>query len=257
MPIKHIKQFAGRLFGGRFIYLLATQLVLFLAYPFLNQGNVPGEAALEVLYVLVLVSCLRVLTADARPLRITVFVLLLLILVLRAGEYLVPSHPLQVTGLLFDILFHAIVCVVIIGHVMKVERVNADKIIGASCAYLFIGVLFSLIFALIDALAPGSFSFGARADAAVGPLQGVERGMSFLYFSFITLTTVGYGDVLPATQLAEALAAMEAVIGQLYLTVLVARLVGLNIAYSHERIRADRSAWTSANDREHPTGPPG
>ncbi|MDD2237219.1 MAG: potassium channel family protein [Kiritimatiellae bacterium] len=59
--------------------------------------------------------------------------------------------------------------------------------------------------------------------------------MSFLYFSFITLTTVGYGDVVPMTQAADALAAMEAVVGQLYLTVLLARLVGLNIAYNSQK----------------------
>ncbi|MDD4734811.1 MAG: potassium channel family protein [Kiritimatiellae bacterium] len=235
MPIKYIRLYVAELLSGRFAYLLATQLVLFLTYPFLNSGNVVGQVVLEVIYLSVLLSCLRVLISDARPLRIVVITLLVLIVGFRIGEHLVTFRGVLEVGLSLDILFHMIVCVAIIAHVMKTERVNTDKILGACSAYLFIGVMFSLIFALLDTLAPGSFSHGSHAGTLGFLQQGVARGMSFLYFSFITLTTVGYGDVVPMTQAADALAAMEAVVGQLYLTVLLARLVGLNIAYNSQK----------------------
>jgi voltage-gated potassium channel Kch len=73
-------------------------------------------------------------------------------------------------------------------------------------------------------LSPGSFIEEA--------LSGVHDLSTFVYFSFVTLSTLGYGDIVPATRGAQALASMEALIGQFYLTVLVARLVGIHISYT-------------------------
>ncbi len=95
---------------------------------------------------------------------------------------------------------------------------------------MLIGYGWAFVYALLDEVFPGSFA----ALTEAGRNDYTQRVMQFRYFSFMTLTTVGYGDVLPRSDAARTLAALEAVMGQIYLTVLVARLVGLHIVHSHD-----------------------
>ena len=88
------------------------------------------------------------------------------------------------------------------------------------CVYLLLGVVWQDFYVLLDIVVPGSFNSSLLTEK------------DFLYFSFITLSTLGYGDITPVIGPARALAYTEALIGQLYLTILVARLVGLYIAYA-------------------------
>jgi hypothetical protein len=119
--------------------------------------------------------------------------------------------------------------VTILGYVLRSGRVTADRIFAAICVYMLIGYGWAFVYALLDELFPGSFA----ALTEVGRNDYIQRVMQFRYFSFMTLTTVGYGDVLPRSPTARTMAALEAVMGQIYLTVLVARLVGLHIVHSH------------------------
>lgn len=119
--------------------------------------------------------------------------------------------------------------VTILGYVLRSGRVTADRIFAAICVYMLIGYGWAFVYALLDEILPGSFA--ALTEASRNDYT--QRVMQFRYFSFMTLTTVGYGDVLPRSDAARTLAALEAVMGQIYLTVLVARLVGLHIVHSH------------------------
>ena len=107
---------------------------------------------------------------------------------------------------------------------MRRSRPVEDRIVGAICVYLLIGLGWAKVYETLDAVAPGSFRF--PPDAAWATL-GQPR---YIYVSFITLATVGYGDVTPATLMAGTLAWLEAVTGQLYLAITVARLVALSQA---------------------------
>jgi len=114
--------------------------------------------------------------------------------------------------------------IVIIGKRLFVERkVTTNMIYGAVIAYLLAAVAFSFVFEVIELWQPGSFS--GLPDSA-GPLA---LGDALLYFSLVSLTTVGYGDILPVSALARPLAVLEGVFGTLYLAVVIARLVGLHI----------------------------
>jgi hypothetical protein len=105
--------------------------------------------------------------------------------------------------------------VIIIGRVLRLERVTAQSIYGALSAYLLIGLMFTAWFGAIGFLATGPFfAHGQPANA-----QTVQ------YFSFTTLTTLGYGDFTAAGSLGRALAVLEAIAGQVFLATLVARLV--------------------------------
>jgi hypothetical protein len=109
----------------------------------------------------------------------------------------------------------------LLAGVLAEGRVDAERVCAALCVYLLAGIAFGGFFAALEALAPGSL-------AGAGPIE-LEGAV---YFSFVTLASLGYGDIAPAASGARALAVLEAVFGQLYLAVLIARLVSL---YARER----------------------
>ncbi len=123
-----------------------------------------------------------------------------------------------VTGLLLGICYFFYIVIILLVNILDQPRVSLETIFGAVSAYLLIGVAWSLVFSLIENLHPGSFSFPDHILS--------EPRYSFLYFSFITLTTLGYGDITPITSVAKSWCILEATIGQIYMVVLVAGLVG-------------------------------
>ncbi len=107
--------------------------------------------------------------------------------------------------------------------IFTATKVTFSVICATVCLYLIIGLLWGTVFSLLESLAPGSFSGGVLDHA--GSFE--ERLQSFIYFSFITLTTLGYGDITPQTPGAGALCQAEAIVGQFYIALLVARLVSM------------------------------
>jgi len=97
---------------------------------------------------------------------------------------------------------------------------------GAVFGYFFIGLMWGFVFSVLESLQPGSFRVGGGQAAELN---------KFMYYSFVTQTTLGYGDITPVTPPARSLSLLEAVIGQFYQAVLIARLVGLHIAQSFEK----------------------
>ena len=125
--------------------------------------------------------------------------------------------------------------ITILGYVLKTGPVTMDKIFAAVCVYLLIGFAWTFAYALVDALQPGSIAIHVVRT----PDNYLLRQRALRYFSFMTLTTVGYGDIVPVSTAARSLAALEAITGQIYLTVLIARLVGLHIV--HAQTKATRT----------------
>jgi voltage-gated potassium channel len=111
----------------------------------------------------------------------------------------------------------------IVAALFKMRRVTTDSIFGAIVAYLLAAVAFAFLFELVELSQPGSFS-----GLPVGETER-EMGNTMLYFSFVCLTTMGYGDIVPVSDLAQPLSVLEGVFGMLYLAVMIARLVGLHI----------------------------
>ena len=147
-----------------------------------------------------------------------------MLLIFRQHWAVITSH-----GCLALLL--AFFAIVILRYVLEGGRVIADKIFAAVCVYMLIGYTFAFAFALLEEIQPGAFTI----TVPVGPNDYVERVMQMRYFSFITLTTLGFGDIVPKSSAARTMAALEGVVGQIYLTVLVARLVGLHIVHTSRR----------------------
>ncbi|MEM7672060.1 MAG: ion channel [Verrucomicrobiota bacterium] len=120
--------------------------------------------------------------------------------------------------------FSAYVAALLIQGIFSHKSVDTALLIHSICVYFLMVVTFAMLHGLVDHLSPGSYNI-------VGASGDVRNHLSDLfYFSVVTLTTLGYGDFLPLSQAAKTLVSIEALTGQLYLTVIVARLVGLHIA---------------------------
>ena len=112
--------------------------------------------------------------------------------------------------------------------ILRRNQVTMDTLAGGVVVYLLIGVTWAFAYILLTIIDPGGLS-DSRGHPIVG-VAGFDDFHTYLYFSFVTLTTLGYGDIVPVNPLARSLAYIEAVFGQLYIAVLVARLVGQHIS---------------------------
>ena len=138
------------------------------------------------------------------------------------------QYPLELAQYVLHALFIGFAVVVILGNVLKERLVTVDEVLGAVCGYLLAGAFWGNIYGLTELLMPGSFSMSERLAALLGDWYG--RASVFNYFSLVTLTTLGYGDITPVRDPARTLAFLEAIFGQFYIAVLVAQLVGLRLA---------------------------
>jgi hypothetical protein len=114
----------------------------------------------------------------------------------------------------------------ILVFVFRRGSITLDGVFAAVAAYLLIAFAFAEVYLLLQMSAPDSFRFPAPDAAEIGP----SLASSMLYFSFVTIATLGYGDVLPHSETARMLAVIEAVVGQFYVAVIVALLVSKFIA---------------------------
>lgn len=211
----------------RHAQLLATLTLLLIVEPFLND-LVLGVRLLNVLLVVTLISAIIACANRRRHVVIGVSLAtgVLIAMISRDGRIVGAAN---VGLLLLAICFFGYVIALVLGSVFRDSRkVSVDTICGGLSVYLLLGLLWVFAFALLEKTVPGSFS-------------GIEPGISstnyerFFGFSFVTLTTLGYGNIVPLTPRANALAVSEAIVGQIYLTVLVARLVALNLIYGAEQ----------------------
>ena len=204
----------------RHAQLLVVLTLLVLVGPFVDHVTL-GLAIMDILLVVTLASSVVACSRN----RVQLALGLALALLVQVDLFRLFSgrqEGLDAGYLLLLLVFFAYVTVLVAADVFRgSERVSADSICGALSAYLLLGVTWACAYALFETLVPGSFT---------GPLASADASLErFLGYSFVTLTTLGYGNVVPIDDRGEALASMEAIVGQVYLTVLVARLVALNL----------------------------
>ncbi|MGD8577387.1 MAG: ion channel [Thiohalophilus sp.] len=139
--------------------------------------------------------------------------------------------PFTTVGYAFGALFFGFMFVSIIYHILMTSRVTRNTIYGAVAAYLLIGISFAFVYGIVLQFEPDSM--------AIPEIPGIEmislrEAFNILtYYSFTSLTTLGFGDISPVLPLVRTLSYLEAALGQLYLTILIARLVGLHISGGH------------------------
>jgi hypothetical protein len=174
-------------------------------------------------------------------------VLLGVALATRVAYEMSPGRVMLLLAHATGVVFLAWSAALLFRHAVAAPgRVNQTRIIGAVCVYLMLGVIGAAVASSIAAMQPGAFRFpeGVSGDR---PYFEMESS-SFLYFSFVTLATLGYGDITPMTPLARTFSWMLAVSGQMYIAIVVARLASLGFSGT-ERIWAKPEA-NDATERE-------
>jgi hypothetical protein len=212
---------------GRHLWLLISLLVIFIVSPFVVPFYY-GPTILNIIAAIVLLSATYAVSR-----RRSFFIIGLSMSTLSTALSLwlaaTPTFWLVVIshGLLVVLIFFFVIT--ILSYVLGSGMVTWDKIYGAVCAYVLLGYAWTFAYSVIETVQPGSFVSSSSAM----PHDLVGRVMQLRYFSFVTLATVGYGDIVPHTPAARTMALLEAILGQFYLVALVGRLVGLHIVHGN------------------------
>ena len=143
---------------------------------------------------------------------------------------IMDSQTMALTSYVLALLNILFVIVVVSRVVLRRKQITTDAVFGGLSVFLLIGLAFMILYGLVEFAQPGSFLVrGETIEAGQTLTRESASFVQFLYFSLITLSTVGYGDILATRPLAQMLAATEGIIGQLFLAVVVARLVGMSL----------------------------
>jgi len=211
-------------FKRRFFILFVSLLALILFTP-LVQGFLGIHILWNIFLTGILLSGVHAVSEKKRNVYIA-SLLALPMLVSVWSEYFVKNNYVVIVGTLCGVVFFAYMIVNILLFIYRQDKVTRDLISGAAVVYLLMAIMWTFIYRVIETVHPGSFTVLAT---------DIHERMRFIYFSLVTITTLGYGDMVPKTSLTSSLATLEAVVGQLYLVTTVAWLVGVRVSQSTER----------------------
>ena len=220
---------------GRFTVLLASIVVLLISQP-LFAGHAYAQNIATITILLVLLAAIYAF----RTLRIYFIVALVLIVPAigcRLSLLAAPDFTIEMLGAISTCLFLTVTVVALVSRLFVVTSVTLDTISAAICAYLLTGVAFAYSFAVVELRHPGSFGAALFRGPATGMEPLLASFHSLIYYSFVCLTTTGFGDIAPVTESARSLSVMESILGQFYMAILIARLVSLQVAQSMTKER--------------------
>lgn len=210
--------------------LFLTALLLFLiAYPYLHQAFPSQIAIVELFFALIMVSGISLLS-NKKPALIIMVILAILILV---GIFLAGYTQSQITLLItmsIEFIFFLIIFMTLISYIYGEQTVTLNKLYAAITSYLVLGILFAILYAIVATMLPNAFQYTANTPSSSLKLFPHPDFFSeALYFSFVTLATLGYGDWVPVFGPLKMVSSLEAITGQLFIAILIARLVGVQI----------------------------
>jgi hypothetical protein len=206
------------------VHLLAVMALLFLSAPFID--DLPGGDLIEAIILTVVMVC-SVLAVGGR--RGSLMIALMLITPTLTGKWVNHfSHSLlsALVYLIAATAFFGFVVACFVRFILRAQQVNANVLCTGLSGYLLLGLLWMPLYVMVGRINPAAFNLPA------GPGGGTTlSGFNAFYFSFMTLSTVGYGDITPVSKGARMLAIMEAIAGLFYVAVLISRLVAIYTSY--------------------------
>jgi hypothetical protein len=215
--------FAHRLVRLPNAWLLLSLVALVLLYPFL-QPMPTGRAAIAAFDVVILVLALRAARASGAEARLG-YVLVVPAVLLHVLAAFLPMPALALANYATQAAFHAFVVVCLMRYMLRDEHMTLDELFAAAGLYVLMAFVFAYLYALIEAITPGSFYINASNDP-----DGVTRWWELLYFSFTALTSVGFGEITPVSDHARSLVMIQQMVGVLYLALVISRLVSMQAA---------------------------
>ena len=206
---------------GNFYYLLAGLLFYVLIAPLAHEWSaVARQAFITLPLTATLIIGVWSLPRDSRTMKVG-WGLAGTSLALSLWDSFASSEVLLLLGLGIALAFFVLTAAIALREVIFGGAVDGNRLAGAICIYLLLGISWGILYFFVYVFLPGSFS---------GLDSETPRFLEFTYFSFVTLTTLGYGEITPVAPFARALAYLEAVAGVMYTTLLVAALVGAHVA---------------------------
>jgi hypothetical protein len=206
---------------------LTALLVFLLIYIFFvySLGQFGSFRLLTVVFFSFILITGAITASRNRIFRTLVFSWGLLTVVFLWARYLFPHETLVFVANCLALFFLVLLTALILGQALREGPTTSHRITGAVAAYLLIGLIWSLAYSLIALRIPGAFNI----QELLTPGQGETLQSHLFYFSFITLTTLGYGDIVAVHPMARTLVILEGVVGQLFPAILIARLVSLQV----------------------------
>ena len=202
----------------RFLILMILIMAMLFVGPIL-EPFVAIRTLIDVFLTAIVLSMLYTITHRKRLLFFGGFLAVVMLVSLWLKYFF--SHDLfDTVSAIFGILFTILVAAHTLTFIIKSETVTREVVYAAMLVYLLVAQLWAMVYLFLDRINPASFNLP----------QGQADLLVFEYYSFVTLTTLGYGDITPLTKVAKAFSVLEAVIGQLYLVVVVAWFVGMLVA---------------------------
>jgi hypothetical protein len=214
-PIDRLRQS-----NQRFLILLCLILGLLVFVPIL-QRFVAVRIFIDIFLTAIFISMVYTFSYNKVHVIAGVFLAVVMLASLWL-QYLDPNKWILPIGMLAGVIFIAMVIGGIIGLIIKSEEVCRETIYAAILMYLLAALMWAFIYTFLELVDPASFNVELNRSRGYLPV--------FQYYSFVTITTLGYGDITPITDVAKAFSILEAVIGQLYLVVAVAWLVGMHVS---------------------------
>ncbi|REJ65717.1 MAG: two pore domain potassium channel family protein [Planctomycetota bacterium] len=218
---------------GKFTYLLGSLLALLIVAAFIGSDPV----SVTIFCLLVAVVLLTAVVSACRRHRTLGLGLVLAIpvVVLNVAGYVTGNVMVFVIHNMTITVFFAFVSYHLLCAVLDDRQVTLDTIVGAVCLYLLAGLLWTYLYSTIILLSPSAFQLATAVDPPRASPFGNAGFQQLVYLSFVTMTTLGYGDITPVSAPAQTASYFQAVFGQLFLVVFVARLVALHIAVAKRR----------------------
>lgn len=210
------------LLENKFTFLFTILIVYFLLSAFLETAL--SAYVFGLLFSLVVLSSLVVVSEARRALLWSSLLLGLISILTLASGLSEASREFMLLYEGLSVVFLALITFASAHTTFNYSRVDAQTIFGALCTYLMMGMLWSMIYSCLYTFDPTSFKLSLTEDTN----RFVQH--SFTYYSYVTLSTLGYGDITPVSSVARTFAWLEAVFGQAYLTILIAQIVGQYIA---------------------------
>jgi hypothetical protein len=214
-----------KIIENKYSLLLASLILQMVLSPVVDEYRSLAFFTESFLFMAVIVIMLRILNADGKLFAITVSFACIAMFSHYLAMFIVENKYVGLLALFMYMLYIAIAIIFMLKKIFSEKRVTGDTIKGSISIYLLIGIWWQIFYTAIWLIQPASFVLHVnRIDSP-----------DFFYFSFTTMTTLGYGDVIPKTYTAKTAAILQAITGQMYLAILVARLVGLHIANRYNK----------------------
>lgn len=204
----------------RLLILLCLLLGLLVLVPILNRF-VAARIFLDIFLTAIVASMVYAITLKKSHFIAGLFPAIAMLGSLWL-QYSSPNKTIAAIGMIAGVLFATVVIANILGFMLKSKEVNREIIYAAILLYLLAALMWAFLYTFLELVDPASFNIDLSEP------QGYL--LVFQYYSFVTITTLGYGDITPVTEVAKAFSVLEAVVGQLYLVVAVAWLVGMHVS---------------------------